>query len=204
MELLAVVVAAALALAVVWRLRGRLEAGPRQVRRALAAVAPTPPTALAAGARHRFDGVARAVFEPAPSPATGRPHLAYDVWISAFPGDSPSRRTAQGADDLLVVNAGVVVLVRGEGATVGIERDVEAPETTLDQVPEVDRLLRSLGVGIGSPSTCRVRMTEGIIAPGDPVAVLGHVEEADEEAAALGAAFVMRATRDQPLLIGRP
>lgn len=204
MEVVLVLVVAAVAVVVVWRMRGALEGNPRDVTRALAAVAPSPIGDVVAGARHRLDGIARPVGAPGSAPASGRPCLAYDVWVSAFPGDSPSRRSAQAASDLLLEVDGTVLLVRGDGAAVSIERDHEAPETTLDQVPFADQVLRSQGVSIGSQSTCRLQMREGVIAPGDAVAVLGLVEAPDEEAARLGATWLLRAAPGQPLLIGRP
>ncbi len=203
MEILIVIVLAAVAVVVVWRLRGSLEGTPGKVTRAIAAAEPTAVAALAPGTAQRVDGIARPVAPPSPSPATGRPCVAYDVWISAFPGDSPSRRSAQAAVDFLVEDDTGTVLVRAAGAAVAIERDTSAPTTTLDQVPFADQVLRAQGVSIGSPTTCRVEMVEGVLGPGDPVSVLGHVEAPDADALALGAAFVLCTTPDRPVLIAR-
>lgn len=197
------VVVAVVAIAVVWRMRGALEGSPGKVRRAIAAVVPTPVDQLTAGTAHRVDGTVRAVTAASPSPGTGTPCVAYDVWISAFPGDSPSRRSAQSAVDFLVDDPAGTVLVRAAGASIAIERDLAAPPTTLDQAPFADQVLRAQGVSIGSPTTCRVEVLEGVLAPGDPVSVLGHVEPADDAARALGAAFVVRGADGDPLRIAK-
>lgn len=204
MEIVIVVVLLGVGIAIAWRMRGALEGTPRQVTRAIERVAPTPLAGVEAGGRHRIDGVARPVDQPFPSPATGQPCLAYDVWISAFPGDSPSRRSAQGAEDFLLDDGTAVALVRVDGAAISIERRHEAPRTTLDQVPFADQVLRSQGVSIGSQATCRLEMREGIIGPGDPVAVVGQVDPADDDARRLGADYVVRAAPGTPLLIGSP
>lgn len=205
MEIVIVVAMVVVSVIVAWRMRASLEGTDGKIARAIAAATPTSVSELVAGTARRIDGTVRAAAPPGPSPATGRPCVAYDVGISAFAGDSPSRRSAHGAQDFLVEDGTGTILVRSDGAAVAVavERDLDAPRTTLDQVPFADQVLRSQGVSIGSPTTCRIDMAEGIIAVGDRVSVLGHVDAADEEARSLGAAFVLRAAPDRSLLITR-
>lgn len=203
MEIVIVVAMVVVSVIVAWRMRASLEGTDGKIARAIAAATPTSVSDVVAGTAHRIDGTVRAAAPPGPSPATGRPCVAYDVGISAFAGDSPSRRSAHGAQDFLVEDGTGTILVRSDGAAVAVERDLDAPRTTLDQVPFADQVLRSQGVSIGSPTTCRIDMAEGIIAVGDRVSVLGHVDAADDEARSLGATFVLRAAPDRSLLISR-
>jgi len=145
----------------------------------------------------RVAGTVRALDAPPVSEASGRPYVARDLRIAAHDGSGPvSYRGAQSACDFLLDDGTATALVRAEaGGRVALPRDFEAPRTTLDQVPWVDALLRAGGYRNGSPATCRIRVYEGVLSPGDRAEVVGHVEPADAQARALGAAFVVHDVR---------
>jgi hypothetical protein len=141
----------------------------------------------------RFAGTALALGQAPVSEASGRPYVARDLRIvPGGGGDSGSTRPAQQAVDFLLDDGTGVALVRAGQAGVSLDRDHEMPGTTLDQVPWVDAILRSGGYRNGSPSTCTIRLYEGVLGPGDRAGVVGHVEPADAEARAAGASVVVR------------
>jgi hypothetical protein len=155
------------------------------------------PLATIAGATEprvaRLAGTVRPLGEPPISEASGRPYVARDLRIvPGGDGDSASTRPAQQAVDFLLDDGTGIALVRAGDAAVRIERDHEMPRTTLDQVPWVDAILRAGGYRNGSPATCTIRLSEGVLEPGDRAGVVGHVEPADEAARAVGATVVVR------------
>jgi len=152
-----------------------------------------------AGVR-RLAGTVRAAGEPPVSEASGRAYVARDLRIGAHDGSGPlSWRGMQSAGDFLLDDGTGVALVRAaDGGRVALPRDFEAPRTTLDRVPWADALLRDHGYRNGSPATCRVRIYEGVLAPGDRAEVIGRVEPADAAARALGARFVVSDVRVRP------
>jgi hypothetical protein len=147
----------------------------------------------AGGGTARLAGTVVAIGEAPVSEASGRPYVARDLRIvPGGGGDSGSTRPAQQAVDFLLDDGTGLAMVRTGDATVRIERDHEMTPATLDQVPWVDALLRASGYRNGSPTTCTIRLYEGVLGPGDRVGVVGHVEPADEPARAVGAAVVVR------------
>lgn len=153
--------------------------------------------------RYRLAGVARpADAEPPVSQASGRSYLARDLRIIPKDGsETGSGRSAVESFDFLLDDGTGVALVRAENGAVALDRDFEAPQTTLDKVPWVDRLLREGGYHNGSPETCKILIYEGVLQPGDRAGVIGHAEPADARAQALGASIVVRVEGPTKLLI---
>lgn len=157
-----------------------------------------------AGGVHRLAGVARPIGEPPVSEASGRPYVARDLRLRPHDGSgSSTMRAASQAVEFLLDDGTGRALVRATGAAVMLDRDHEAPRTTLDRVPWADALLRAAGYHNGSPSTCTVRIYEGVLQPGERAGVVGYVEAADDEARALGAAIVVRRAEGTPLAVRR-
>lgn len=176
-----------------------LMGSPRGVRRRFAKLPVTHVADAVSPGVYRFEGRVRAIGEVPVSQASGRAYVARDLRIVPFDGgDSAGTRSAQQAVDFLVDDGTGVALVRAGRAAVAIDRDFEAPRSTLDRLPWVDELLREGGYVNGSPETCRIRLYEGVLSPGDPVGVIGQVEPADREARALGAAVVVSARAVAP------
>jgi hypothetical protein len=168
------------------------------------AFARTPPSTVAdAGpsAMCRLSGRAVAVGAVPVSEASGRSHVARELAITPSSDGSDGTHRFEQAADFLVDDGTGVALVRGAGARVAAESDFKAPVTTLDKVPWVDELLRAGGYHNGSPSTCRIRLYEGVIEVGAQVGVLGWAEPPDAEARELGATLVIRGTASDPLMI---
>ncbi len=176
-------------------------AGGTSVRRAFSRLPLTPVEAVAAPEVHRLSGVTRAVGQAPVSQASGRPYLVQDLRIVPSDGESASTRTAQQAVDFLLDDGTSTVLVRTDSSLFTIDRDFEAPQTTLDKVPWVDALLRASGYRNGSPETCKIRIYEGVLAPGTRAGVIGYLEQADEAAAATGATAVLRSHAGTPVMI---
>lgn len=131
-----------------------------------------------------------------------REYLARDLRIvEGGTGDSASTRPARQTVDFLLDDGTGRVLIRGADATVAVDRDFEMPKTTLDKVPWVDVLLRAGGYSNGSPSTCTIRVYEGVLQPGAAVGVVGHVDVAYTEARELGAKWIVRAEGRRPVVI---
>ncbi|XRQ07142.1 hypothetical protein ACN3XK_63250 [Actinomadura welshii] len=147
-------------------------------------------TVAAASGVCRVAGRVGAVGAVLVSEASGRSYVARELAIvPSSDGSDGTHRFGQAVDFLLDDGSGVA-LVRG-GGRVAVARDFEAPVTTLDKVPWVDDLLRSGGYHNGSPATCRIRLYEGVIAPGAHVGVVGSAGPPDESARALGAVVVI-------------
>ncbi|HEX5596866.1 MAG TPA: hypothetical protein VFX61_12755 [Micromonosporaceae bacterium] len=178
----------------------RVMTGP-SVRSAFARAPVTAAADITTPGRYRLTGRVVPVGEPPTSEASGRAYVARDLRIAVSAGDSGSTRGAQEVVDFLLDDGTTRTLVRAESAVVAIDRDFAAPKTTLDQVPWVDALLRAGGYHNGSPSTCTVRLYEGILAPGTHAGVLGHAGPADERASALGATHVVRSQPGAPVMI---
>lgn len=157
--------------------------------------------------RFRLAGRVVTIGEPPVSETSGRAYVARDLRIvEGGTGDSASTRPAKQVCDFLLDDGTGRALVRGGGgggedAIVAISRDFEAPKTTLDQLPWVDELLRAGGYHNGSPSTCTIRLYEGVLAPGAFAGVVGWIEPADDEAGRLGATHVVRAEAGKPVAI---
>ena len=164
----------------------------------------TPPSTVADAASPgtcRLSGRAVAVGTAPVSEASGRSYLARELAIvPSSDGSDGTHRFGQAVDFLLDDGTGVA-LVRGAGGRVAVARDYEAPVMTLDKVPWVDELLRAGGYRNGSPTTCRIRLYEGVIEAGGQVGVLGRAEPPDAEARRLGATLVIRGTDSVPLMI---
>ena len=164
----------------------------------------TPPSTVADAASPgtcRLSGRAVAVGTAPVSEASGRSYLARELAIvPSSDGSDGTHRFGQAVDFLLDDGTGVA-LVRGAGGRVAVARDYEAPVTTLDKVPWVDELLRAGGYRNGSPTTCRIRLYEGVIEAGGQVGVLGRAAPPDAEARRLGATLVIRGTDSVPLMI---
>ena len=183
------VATAVVAVVIVFRTMGRGSA-----KRAFAApLATVAGSAPGAPGPTRLAGAVVAIGEAPVSEASGRPYVARDLRIvPGGGGDSGSTRPAQQAVDFLLDDGTGLALVRAGDATVHIDRDHEMAPTTLDQVPWVDALLRAAGYSNGSPTTCTIRLYEGVLGPGDRAGVVGHVEPADGPARAFGAAVVVK------------
>lgn len=190
MESAIIVVVVILVAAGLTYLTYRSMSGP-SARRAFARMPVTAAADVATPGAFRLTGLVVAVGEPPVSEASGRPYVARDMRIVPSAGDSGSARPAQQAVDFLLDDGTAITLVRARDAVVSIERDFTAPRTTLDKVPWVDSLLRAGGYSNGSPTTCNIRFYEGVLAPGAHADVLGFAEEADAQAAALGATRVL-------------
>lgn len=192
MEPIIVVLVAAAAIGLLYLLWRQLFGA--SVRGAFAKLPVTELGDIAEPGRYRISGMVIAIGDPAKSEASGRPYVARDIRIhESDGGSSGSLRPASEVVDFLIDDGTALALVRGADATVAIDRDFEMPQTTLDQVPWVDELLRAGGYSNGSPTTCRIRVYEGLLQPGAGAGVVGHVEVADGEARRLGAQFVVRA-----------
>jgi len=149
----------------------------------------------------RLSGRAVAVDAVPVSEASGRSYVAREpAIVPSCDGPDGTHRFEQAVDFLLDDGSGIA-LVKGAGGRVSVDRDFEAPVTTLDEVPWVDELLRSDGYHNGSPATCRIRLSEGVIRDGSTAAVVGRVEASDDAARALGAAVVVRGTASTPVMI---
>lgn len=152
--------------------------------------------------RYRLAGKAIAIGDAPVSEASGRPWLARDMRIDeSSSGDSGTIRPARQAVDFLLDDGTGTVLVRGDGATVAIDRNFEMPQTTLDQVPWVDELLRAGGYFNESPKYCKIKLREGVLQEGTLTGVVGHLEIADAEARRLGAKWVVQAEGGTPVAI---
>lgn len=163
--------------------------------------APATTVAAAPPGVGRFSGRAVAAGAVPVSETSGRSYLARELAIvPSSDGSDGTHRFGQAVDFLLDDGSGVA-LVRGAGGRVSVSRDFTAPVTTLDKAPWADELLRSGGYHNGSPSTCRIRVYEGVIEDGSQVGVVGQAEEADDAARALGATLVIRGTPSQPVMI---
>lgn len=172
-------------------------------RRIAARVASMPVTTLGevdAPGPGRLTGVARALDVAPASPVSGRAYLALDVMVQAH-SDGVSRRTHRTAVDFLLDDGTGVALVRAAGEEIPVVHDHESQPTSLDRVDFADQVLRAGGVSIGSPSTCQVRMWEGVLQPGSTIGVVGRVEPADAAARAVGAGWVVRGHDDVRLLV---
>jgi hypothetical protein len=171
------------------------------VRRAFARLPVTAAVDVARPGVYRLSGTVKPIGQAPVSQASGRPYVARDMRIVPTDGDSGSERAAQQAVDFLLDDGTAVTLIRAQDAVLAIDRDFEAERTTLDQVPWIDALLRAGGYRNGSPTTCDIRFWEGVLAPGDHAGVVGHVEPADDDAAALGATLVLRPEAGAPVTI---
>ncbi len=201
MQIVLVVVIVLAGLAAAYVAYQSVVGGPGAVRRGFRAL-PVSTLEEGPGVR-RLSGVARALGDPPQSEASGRSYLARDLRIVASDGGSPgnSTRGAQQAVDFLLDDGTGVALVRAQEGRVELSRDFEAPRTTLDQAPWADALLRAGGYSNGSPSTCRLRIYEGVLAPGDRAGVVGSVEPPDAAARAAGATAIVRPADGVELLI---
>ncbi|GAA0553499.1 hypothetical protein GCM10009546_14440 [Actinomadura livida] len=149
----------------------------------------------------RLAGRAVALGAAPVSEASGRAYVARRLAIvPSSDGSDGTHRFGQ-AVDFLVDDGSGIALVKGAGGRVSVSQDYEAPVTTLDKVPWVDVLLRSGGYYNGSPTTCRIRLYEGVVEDGAQVGVRGQVEAPDDEARALGASVVIRGTASDPVMI---
>ncbi|GAA1897787.1 hypothetical protein [Actinomadura bangladeshensis] len=168
------------------------------------AFARTPPSTVAdavPSSTCRLSGRATAVGAVPVSEASGRPYLARDLAIiPSSDGSDGTHPFGQAADFLLEDGTGVA-LIRAAGGRVAVEHDFTAPVTTLDKAPWADRLLRADGYHNGSPSTCRIRVYEGVIEPGARVGVLGRAEPPDAQARELGATLIIRGAGTAPVMI---
>lgn len=171
------------------------------VRRAFHRLPVTAAVDIAGPGVYRLSGTVRPIGQAPVSQASGRPYVARDMRIVPSDGDSGSERAAQQAVDFLLDDGTAVTLVRTRDAVLAIDRDYEAQRTTLDQVPWVDALLRAGGYHNGSPATCKIRLWEGVLAPGDHAGVVGHVEPADDDAVSRGATLVLRPGAGTPVAI---
>jgi len=141
----------------------------------------------------QLSGTVRELDDAPVSEASGRPYVARDMRITIRDGgDGAPTRPASNAVDFLLDDGTGVALVRARDAAVLIDRDFEAPRTTLDQVPWLDALLRAGGYHNGSPARCRIDLREGVLSPGAAAGVVGHAEPADHEARMLGATIIIR------------
>lgn len=191
MDLIIVALVAVATIGLIYLTRRQLY-GP-SVRRAFAKLPPTTVGEIVLPGPVRLSGRAIAIGEPPHSEASGRPYVARDLRIrETGTGDSGSIRPAKQAVDFLLDDGTGKVLVRPADAAIAIPRDFAAPETTLDQVPWVDALLRAGGYYNGSPTTCKIEVYEGVLEPGAPAGVVGHAEPPDAEARKLGAKWVLR------------
>lgn len=177
--------------------------GAHAIKRRFARLPLTTVSGAGAAGTYRLSGRARPLGDDAPvSQASGRAFLAQDLRIVPSDGsESGSTRAAQRAVDFLLDDGTGVALIRAEECLVAIERDFEAPRTTLDEVPWVDELLRAGGYRNGSPATCNIRLYEGVLEPDGQVGVIGHVEPADAAARAHGASVVVRPHGSVKLMI---
>jgi len=178
----------------------RAIAGPA-VHRAFAHLPLTAAADITEPGRYRLTGRVVPIGEPPTSEASSRQYVARDLRIVESAGDSGSTRPSQQVVDFLLDDGTTRVLVRAEHAVFTIDRDFEAPTTTLDQVPWVETLLRAGGYRNGSPATCKIRVYEGVLAPGAHAGVAGYAEPADEYASSLGAASVIRSQPGTPVMI---
>lgn len=202
MELVAFVVLGVVVIGGLYLMYQQMLGRPRSRDARFAAVEPTPVSGIREPGVHRLAGTARPLGEVLDSPVSGRPHLALDVLVQAHQ-DGTTRRTHRSAVDFLLDDGTGVVLVHASEVEVAVEHDFESEPTPLDQVPFADEVLRRGGVRIGSPTTCRVRMWEGVIQPGERVGVLGQVEPADAAARSAGATWVVRSAEGTRLLVRR-
>lgn len=165
------------------------------------------PTATIGGATIgvtvRLDGRIAPVGEPPLSEVSARPWVVRDLRIVVRVDDGAPTRPAQEAVDFVIDDGTGAALVRGKDVLVAVERDFEAPETTLAEQPWADRLLRAGGYHNGSPTTCRLQIYEGVIAPGDLVSVIGRVEPAGPEVRRLGATVVLGPVQRTPVVLRR-
>lgn len=162
--------------------------------------APASTVATASGVC-RLSGRVVAVGAAPVSEASGRSYVARELAIvPSSDGSDGTHRFGQAVDFLLDDGSGVA-LVKGAGGRVKVARDFEPPVTTLDQVPWVDELLRSDGYHNGSPTTCRIRLYEGVIEPDAHAGVVGLAEPADARARELGASVVIREAGSAPVMI---
>jgi hypothetical protein len=199
-DLIIVALIAAVTIALILLTRRQMY-GP-SVRRAFGKLPVTSLGDITMPGRYRLSGVAVAIDDPPVSEASGRPFVARDMRIHEHgTGDSGSLRPARQVIDFILNDGTGRALVRGADATVAIDRNFEMPQTTLDQVPWADELLRAGGYYNGSPSTCKIRVYEGVLQPGATAGVVGYVEVADREARRLGAQYVVRAEGQSPVAV---
>jgi hypothetical protein len=175
--------------------------GGGSVKRAFEKAPPSTVANATPSGTYRLSGRATAV-GPAPvSEASGRSYLARELAIvPSSDGSDGTHRFGQAVDFLLDDGTGIA-LIKAAGARVAVERDYTAPVTTLDKAPWADDLLRADGYHNGSPTTCRLRVYEGVIEPGAQVGVLGQTAPPDAEARALGATLLIKGTPSTPLMI---
>lgn len=152
----------------------------RAARKAFAQLPLTAIGAVAAPGRYRLSGIATALGDPPVSEASGRPYLVRELWVRPNDGSgSGSARTGQQFVDFLLDDGTGTVVVHADGGIVVIDRDFDAPKTTLDQVPWVDAFLRDNGYHNGSPGSCKITLSEGVLEPGTQIGVVGFVAPAD-------------------------
>ncbi len=202
MELVALAVLAVVVVVGLYLMYQQMLGRPRNRDAQFAAATLTPISAIADSGVHRLAGTSRPVGEVADSPVSGRPYLALDVLVQAHQ-DGTNRRIHRSAVDFLLDDGTGVALVRASEVEVAVEHDFESEPASLDQVPFADQVLRNGGIRIGSPTTCRVRMWEGVLRPGERVGVLGHVEPADAAARSAGASWIVRPSEGVRLLVRR-
>lgn len=170
-------------------------------RRAFARLPVTAAADITGPGPYRLTGQVIPIGQPPRSQASDRPYVARDLRIVESAGDSGSTRPARQIVDFLLDDGTGRVLVRADHASFTLARDFAAPRTTLDQVPWVDELLRAGGYHNGSPATCKIRIYEGVLAPGDRAGVIGHAAPADDHAASLGASHTISAESGSHLFI---
>lgn len=202
-DLLVVVIVVAAAIGAVVVVRRQMD-GETIIRRQLAQAEVTTVATAVPGTVVRLTGVIRAVGEAPLSEMSERPFVARDLRITTRDGDGghPTRPARQSFDFLLDDGTGVA-LIRASGAAVSLPRDVETPTTTLDRVMWLDPILRASGYHNGSPQTCRVTVSEGLVGPGDRVSAVGLVSADDAMAADLGARISL-SSGDHPIAIVAP
>lgn len=186
-DLVIVVVIAVVAIGAIFLVRGQMS-GANIIRRQLAQSVPATVAEAAPGTIVRLTGVVRAVGDAPVSELSSRSFVARDLRITTQDGDGghPTRPARQ-SFDFLLDDGTAVALIRATGAAVAVKRDVDLPTTTLDQVMWLDPILRASGYHNGSPQTCRVTVSEGIVGPGDRISVVGAVADDDAMARDLGA-----------------
>ena len=198
-----VVVIAAVSIGAMVMVRRRMS-GAYVIGRQVARAEPATVAEATPGSIVRLTGVIRAVGEAPTSEASGRAFVARDLRIVTHTGDGGSpTRPARQSIDFLLDDGTAVALVRATGAAVAIDRDVEMPQTTLDQAMWLDPILRAGGYHNGSPQTCKVRVYEGVLGPGDRISVIGMVATDDGLADQLGATITITGS-DLPVTLTAP
>lgn len=186
----ALILAVALAAALAWVLYTRRSNGPSP------GVEPPPIASIADPPREgpaRFEGRVEAVGDPAQAPVSGREAVGWVVEVEVAGSRRPQTKRREDGVPFLVADETGRALVPAGDRTLAISCDHEADPVPMPEAPAwVAEFLRFRGL---ADEGSMVIVREGVIRPGQRVAVTGIMEGGDPQSRSTGADAVLSGGR---------